>query len=111
MSMNIDNIFFQVVDKPAAVRISSLLTPRQPSQWSIRYKNQSLKISQKPNGVHEDHSFQKDDFYMTLGGHRAGEDVIVSVCPSLLCFSFQYGIRVVLMRIIPMIVMTCIRKI
>ncbi|XP_050250285.1 uncharacterized protein LOC126697360 [Quercus robur] len=100
-----------VVDKPAAVRISPLLTPRQSSLRSIRYKNHSLKISQKPNGVHEDHSFQKDDFYLTLGGHRAGEAVIMSVCPSLLCFSFQYESRVVLMRIIAMIVMTCIRKI
>ncbi|XP_059440722.1 nuclear pore complex protein NUP98A [Corylus avellana] len=36
-----------------------------------------LKGNQKPNGVHEDHSGQKGDSYMTLSGHRAGEAAIV----------------------------------
>ncbi|XP_075673639.1 nuclear pore complex protein NUP98A [Castanea sativa] len=37
----------------------------------------NLKVNQKPNGVHEDHSVQKGDSYMTLSGHRAGEAAIV----------------------------------
>ncbi|XP_050227125.1 nuclear pore complex protein NUP98A isoform X2 [Mercurialis annua] len=35
------------------------------------------KLSQKPNGVHEDNSAQKEELYMTLSGHRAGEAAIV----------------------------------
>ncbi|XP_038687698.1 nuclear pore complex protein NUP98A-like isoform X2 [Tripterygium wilfordii] len=35
------------------------------------------KVNQKPNGVHDDHSVQKEDAYMTLSGHRAGEAAIV----------------------------------
>jgi nuclear pore complex protein Nup98-Nup96 len=37
----------------------------------------NLKVNQKPNGVHDDHSVQKGDSYMTLSGHRAGEAAIV----------------------------------
>ncbi|KAJ6887231.1 nuclear pore complex protein NUP98A isoform X2 [Populus alba x Populus x berolinensis] len=42
-------------------------------------KEQALhvKVNQKPNGVHEDHSAQKEESYMTLSGHRAGEAAIV----------------------------------
>lgn len=36
-----------------------------------------VKINQKPNGVHENHPAEKDDSYMTLSGHRAGEAAIV----------------------------------
>lgn len=36
-----------------------------------------VKANQKPNGVHDDHSIQKGDSYMTLSGHRAGEAAIV----------------------------------
>ncbi|PON93036.1 Peptidase S59, nucleoporin [Trema orientale] len=36
-----------------------------------------VKVNQKPNGVHDDHSLQKGDSYMTLSGHRAGEAAIV----------------------------------
>jgi nuclear pore complex protein Nup98-Nup96 len=36
-----------------------------------------LKGNHKPNGVHEEHSVQKGDSYMTLSGHRAGEAAIV----------------------------------
>ncbi|XP_038679219.1 nuclear pore complex protein NUP98A-like isoform X2 [Tripterygium wilfordii] len=34
-------------------------------------------VNQKPNGVHDDHSVQKEDAYTTLSGHRAGEAAIV----------------------------------
>ncbi|KAJ9173822.1 hypothetical protein P3X46_016921 [Hevea brasiliensis] len=36
-----------------------------------------FKLNQKPNGVHEDNSTQKEESYMTLSGHRAGEAAIV----------------------------------
>ncbi|XP_012086570.1 nuclear pore complex protein NUP98A isoform X2 [Jatropha curcas] len=36
-----------------------------------------VKLNLKPNGVHEDSSTQKDESYMTLSGHRAGEAAIV----------------------------------
>ncbi|GKV04083.1 hypothetical protein SLEP1_g16291 [Rubroshorea leprosula] len=36
-----------------------------------------VKVSQKPNGVQNDHSLQRDDTYKTLSGHRAGEAAIV----------------------------------
>ncbi|XP_015866887.3 nuclear pore complex protein NUP98A isoform X1 [Ziziphus jujuba] len=36
-----------------------------------------VEVNQKPNGVHDDHSTQKGDSYMTLSGHRAGEAAIV----------------------------------
>lgn len=37
----------------------------------------TMKPNQKPNGVHDDHSIQKGDSYITLTGHRAGEAAIV----------------------------------
>ncbi|XP_017218528.1 nuclear pore complex protein NUP98A [Daucus carota subsp. sativus] len=36
-----------------------------------------VKLGQKPNGVHDEHLVQKDDAYITLTGHRAGEAAIV----------------------------------
>ncbi|KAK6250875.1 hypothetical protein SCA6_004880 [Theobroma cacao] len=36
-----------------------------------------VRGNQKANGVHDDHSAQKEDSYMTLSGHRAGEAAIV----------------------------------
>lgn len=36
-----------------------------------------VKANQKPNGVHDDHAFEKGDSYTTLSGHRAGEAAIV----------------------------------
>ena len=38
---------------------------------------EQVKVNQKPNGVHEDHATQKEESYMTLSGHRAGEAAIV----------------------------------
>ncbi|KAF8402371.1 hypothetical protein HHK36_013326 [Tetracentron sinense] len=40
-------------------------------------QNHSAKPSLKPNGIHDDHSAQKEDSYITLTGHRAGEAAIV----------------------------------
>lgn len=37
----------------------------------------SGKMNSKSNGVHENNLVEKDDSYMTLGGHRAGEAAIV----------------------------------
>ncbi|XP_076936769.1 nuclear pore complex protein NUP98A-like [Bidens hawaiensis] len=37
----------------------------------------SVKITQKTNGAHDDHTTQKSDSYITLTGHRAGEAAIV----------------------------------
>ncbi|XP_021900313.1 nuclear pore complex protein NUP98A isoform X2 [Carica papaya] len=36
-----------------------------------------IKMNQKLNGVHDDHPPQKENSYMTLSGHRAGEAAIV----------------------------------
>ncbi|XP_022762378.1 nuclear pore complex protein NUP98A-like isoform X3 [Durio zibethinus] len=36
-----------------------------------------VRGNQKADGVHDDHSVQKEDSYMTLSGHRAGEAAIV----------------------------------
>ncbi|KAJ7015171.1 nuclear pore complex protein NUP98A-like isoform X4 [Populus alba x Populus x berolinensis] len=38
---------------------------------------EQVKVNQKPNGVHEDHATQREESYMTLSGHRAGEAAIV----------------------------------
>uniref|UniRef100_B9I0P2 Nucleoporin autopeptidase n=1 Tax=Populus trichocarpa TaxID=3694 RepID=B9I0P2_POPTR len=43
----------------------------------IKEQAPHVKVNQKPNGVHEDHSAQKEESYMTLSGHRAGEAAIV----------------------------------
>ncbi|KAK1565436.1 hypothetical protein Q3G72_026470 [Acer saccharum] len=43
----------------------------------VKERVHPIKINPKPNGVHDDHSVQKDDSYMTLSGHRAGEAAIV----------------------------------
>ncbi|TYJ22404.1 hypothetical protein E1A91_A08G124000v1 [Gossypium mustelinum] len=50
-----------------------------------KYKNpaenglvkERIHHNQKANGVHHDHSVQKEDSFMTLSGHRAGEAAIV----------------------------------
>ncbi|KAL9383027.1 hypothetical protein Peur_023350 [Populus x canadensis] len=44
---------------------------------AIKEQAPHVKVNQKPNGVHEDHSAQKEESYMTLSGHRAGEAAIV----------------------------------
>ncbi|KAL9439727.1 hypothetical protein AB3S75_025229 [Citrus x aurantiifolia] len=44
---------------------------------TVKEKVQSVKVNHKPNGVHDDHSNQKDESYVTLNGHRAGEAAIV----------------------------------
>ncbi|XP_011038039.1 PREDICTED: nuclear pore complex protein NUP98A-like isoform X1 [Populus euphratica] len=38
---------------------------------------EQVKVNQKPNGVHEDHATLREESYMTLSGHRAGEAAIV----------------------------------
>ncbi|KAL4323096.1 hypothetical protein GQ457_11G032050 [Hibiscus cannabinus] len=38
---------------------------------------EQIHHNQKANGVHDNHSVQKEDSYMTLSGHRAGEAAIV----------------------------------
>ncbi|GMI76538.1 DRACULA2 [Hibiscus trionum] len=38
---------------------------------------EQIHHDQKANGVHDDHSVQREDSYMTLSGHRAGEAAIV----------------------------------
>ncbi|BFG32151.1 hypothetical protein CerSpe_184230 [Prunus speciosa] len=43
----------------------------------VKERVNHVKANQKPNGVHDDHSIQKGDSYMTLSGHRAGEAAIV----------------------------------
>ncbi|KAK3228229.1 hypothetical protein Dsin_008091 [Dipteronia sinensis] len=43
----------------------------------VKERVHPIKINPKPNGVHDDHSVKKDDSYMTLSGHRAGEAAIV----------------------------------
>ncbi|KAJ6293367.1 hypothetical protein OIU78_025359 [Salix suchowensis] len=43
----------------------------------IKEQAPHVKVNQKPDGVHEDHSAQKEESYMTLSGHRAGEAAIV----------------------------------
>ena len=42
----------------------------------VKERADHAKVNQKPNGVHDDHSVQKGDSYMTLSGHRAGEAAI-----------------------------------
>ncbi|KAA3475918.1 nuclear pore complex protein NUP98A-like isoform X2 [Gossypium australe] len=36
-----------------------------------------IRSNQKANGVHDDYSTEKEDSYMTISGHRAGEAAIV----------------------------------
>ncbi|KAJ6724196.1 NUCLEOPORIN NUP100/NSP100-RELATED [Salix viminalis] len=43
----------------------------------IKEQAPHVKVNQKPDGVHEDHLAQKEESYMTLSGHRAGEAAIV----------------------------------
>ncbi|OMO95172.1 Peptidase S59, nucleoporin [Corchorus capsularis] len=43
----------------------------------VKERTHPLKGNQKANGIHDDHSIQKEDSYMTLSGHRAGEAAIV----------------------------------
>uniref|UniRef100_A0A6N2K8B6 Nucleoporin autopeptidase n=1 Tax=Salix viminalis TaxID=40686 RepID=A0A6N2K8B6_SALVM len=43
----------------------------------IKEQAPHVKVNQKPDGVHEDRSAQKEESYMTLSGHRAGEAAIV----------------------------------
>lgn len=43
----------------------------------VEERSRLVKVNHKPNGVHDDHSIQKGDSYMTLSGHRAGEAAIV----------------------------------
>lgn len=40
-------------------------------------RDHTAKASQRPNGSHDDHSIQKEDSYISLTGHRAGEAAIV----------------------------------
>ncbi|KAM1185817.1 hypothetical protein ACFX2G_015391 [Malus domestica] len=42
----------------------------------VKERANHVKVNQKPNGIHDDHSVQKGDSYMTLSGHRAGEAAI-----------------------------------
>ncbi|KAJ0048035.1 hypothetical protein Pint_14947 [Pistacia integerrima] len=44
---------------------------------AVKERAHPVKIDHKLNGVHDDHTVQRDDSYMTLGGHRAGEAAIV----------------------------------
>ncbi|CAN0840765.1 Nuclear pore complex protein NUP98A [Linum grandiflorum] len=48
---------------------------KNPAENGIGSKD--VKLDQKLNGVHEDHSSQKDESYMRFSGHRAGEAAIV----------------------------------
>ncbi|EXC28321.1 Nuclear pore complex protein [Morus notabilis] len=43
----------------------------------VQEKVNLVKVNQKSNEVHDDHTIQKGDSYMTLSGHRAGEAAIV----------------------------------
>ncbi|KAL6986547.1 hypothetical protein U1Q18_019905 [Sarracenia purpurea var. burkii] len=43
----------------------------------VKERVHPVKIDQKPNGTHDDHSNQKGNSYITLTGHRAGEAAIV----------------------------------
>ncbi|XWS50219.1 hypothetical protein CRYUN_Cryun12cG0069900 [Craigia yunnanensis] len=43
----------------------------------VKERIHPVRGNQKVNGVHDDHSVQKEDLYMTLRGHRAGEAAIV----------------------------------
>ncbi|XVF12811.1 hypothetical protein REPUB_Repub08aG0152200 [Reevesia pubescens] len=43
----------------------------------VKERVHPVRGNQKANGVHDDHSAQKEDSYMTLSGHRAGEAAIV----------------------------------
>ncbi|GAV75126.1 Nucleoporin2 domain-containing protein [Cephalotus follicularis] len=42
----------------------------------VKERAHFAKVNQKANGVHDDHSGQKEDSYGTLNGHRAGEAAI-----------------------------------
>ncbi|XP_042490894.1 nuclear pore complex protein NUP98A [Macadamia integrifolia] len=48
-----------------------------PSEGGTDRERTTTKINLKANGVHDDHSTQKGDSYITLTGHRAGEAAIV----------------------------------
>lgn len=57
--------------------ISTIVIVENPAEnGGVKERVHPLKIGQKPNGVHHDDSVQKDDSYVTLSGHRAGEAAI-----------------------------------
>ncbi|XWS48698.1 hypothetical protein CRYUN_Cryun13aG0098700 [Craigia yunnanensis] len=43
----------------------------------VKERIHPVRGNHKANGVHDDHSVQKEDLYMTISGHRAGEAAIV----------------------------------
>uniref|UniRef100_A0A2P2KJE9 Nucleoporin autopeptidase n=2 Tax=Rhizophora mucronata TaxID=61149 RepID=A0A2P2KJE9_RHIMU len=43
----------------------------------VKERMHNVKLHQKPNGVQEEHSTQKEESYVTISGHRAGEAAIV----------------------------------
>ncbi|KAJ4956227.1 hypothetical protein NE237_013010 [Protea cynaroides] len=62
------------VSAPAS---NGAIAPGDPAEGGIDRETTPTKINQKANGVHDDHSAQKGDSYITLTGHRAGEAAIV----------------------------------
>ncbi|XP_059662088.1 nuclear pore complex protein NUP98A isoform X2 [Cornus florida] len=43
----------------------------------VKERTHPIKLDGKPNGIQDDHSNQKENSYITLTGHRAGEAAIV----------------------------------
>ncbi|XP_015574478.1 nuclear pore complex protein NUP98A isoform X1 [Ricinus communis] len=65
----------EAVDVPSSSGSSA--KDKNMSEDGLSKERVHLKLNQKPNGVHEDNSVQKEELYMTLSGHRAGEAAIV----------------------------------
>ncbi|PPS04601.1 hypothetical protein GOBAR_AA16062 [Gossypium barbadense] len=65
------------VEKVSPLKDASTLVHENENPAENGLVKERIHHNQKANGVHHDHSVQKDDSFMTLSGHRAGEAAIV----------------------------------
>ncbi|XP_011038043.1 PREDICTED: nuclear pore complex protein NUP98A-like isoform X4 [Populus euphratica] len=66
----------EIAEKASPLNASAPVHENENSAENGVIKEQ-VKVNQKPNGVHEDHATLREESYMTLSGHRAGEAAIV----------------------------------
>ncbi|KAG5255344.1 nuclear pore complex protein [Salix suchowensis] len=68
----------------------------------IKEQSPHVEVNQKPNGVHDNNATRKEESYMTISGHRAGEAAIVyehgadieALMPKLRCSDYYTEPRI-----------------
>ncbi|KAK8283997.1 hypothetical protein V6Z12_D08G130700 [Gossypium hirsutum] len=65
------------VEKVSPLKDASTLVHENENPAENGLVKEQIHHNQKANGVHDDHSVQKEDSFRTLSGHRAGEAAIV----------------------------------